>query len=104
MARELAAYAYAVTLFTVPAGYSNALLVTPAAGEISSTLKYFTGGSLEILQATQGASTPVQTAAALGYLLGTTEIVNTDGAARYYLCATGTTTQAYYLRRLSQGF
>lgn len=108
MARELWARGYAVTLLTVPAGYSNALLVTPADGEIASTLKYFAGGSLEILQAgvSQGLgfSTPVQTAVAQGYLLGTSEVINTDGAVRFYLAATGATTQAYYLRKLSQGF
>ncbi len=111
MARELTVYGFAVTLLTIPAGYSLALLVSPAPGEIASTLKYFGGGSLEILQAgfTQvSAQTqvvfPVQTAVAQGYLLATTESLNTDGAARYYLAATGTTTQAYLLRGLSQGF
>ncbi len=111
MARELTAYGFAVTLLTVPAGYSLALLVSPIAGEVSSTLKWFSGGSLEILQAgfTQvSAQTqavfPVQTAVDQGYLLSVAEVVNTDGAARYYLAATGTTTQAYLLRGLSQGF
>lgn len=111
MARELTAYAFAATLLTIPASYSLALLVTPAPGEMSMRLKYFAGGSLEILQAgfTQiSAQTqvvfPVQTAVGQGYLFGTTEEISVDGAARYYLAATGTTTQAYLLRGLSQGF
>lgn len=111
MARELTAYGFAVTLFTVSAGYSLSLLVSPVAGEISHTLKWFSGGSLEIMQAgfTQSSAQtqavfPVQTAAGQGYLLGQTELENTDGAARFYLCATGSTAQGYMLRRLSQGF
>lgn len=109
MARELTTYGYAVTQFAIPAGYSLALLVTPAPGEIGGTLKWFSGGSLEIMQAGVtgggvGITTPIQTAAGQGYLMGTTEIVNTDGAARYYLCASGSTAVAYCLRRVSQGF
>ncbi len=108
MARELTAYGFAVTLLTVPAGYSNALLVNPVPGQVSSTLKWFSGNSLEIMQAAvtlgAGLSVPIQTATGQGYLLSVSEAVNTDGAARYYLCATGATTQAYLLMGLSQGF
>jgi hypothetical protein len=109
MAREITAYGYAVTQLIVPAGYSNALFITPVAGQVFSTLKWFSGSSLEILAAggiTLGGgvtTAPVQTAAGQGYMLNVSEAVNTDGAVRFYLCATGATTIAHYLIGLSQG-
>jgi hypothetical protein len=110
MARELTAYGFAVTQLIIPAGYSNALFVTPVNGQISSTLKWFSGSSLEIMGA--GAVTlgggittpPVQTAAGQGYMLSVSEAVNTDGAVRFYLCATGATAVAHFLIGLSQGY
>lgn len=91
----------------VAPGATLALLVEGATGQIASVLRYFSGGSCEILNAPIGSTL---TAAVLvsrqghGYLLGTSETVNVEGAARYYILATGVTTTFMHLRGLSGGF
>lgn len=88
-------------------GATLALLVTPQAGQVSQTLKYFSGGSAEIVQAGAGLTatgTTLVNLAGTGYLLGTTEAINISGPARYYIIATGSTTTLMSLRGLSAGF
>lgn len=108
MARDLTAYALQSTLMTIaPGGGTLGLLVNPLNGEITSLLKYFTGGSLEIFQAPLGTTAPAagySLVPGTGYLLGTSESLTFDGAVRYYLVATGATAQAYSLKGLSQGY
>lgn len=105
MARENDQFGVGPTLLTIAAGYSLALWVRAQPGEVGSDLKYFTGGSLEIMQvATPGQSGIAQTAAGQGYLMGTTEKQSFSGPASYYLCATGATTQAYLLRKMGTGY
>lgn len=122
VAREFSIYGIQATFLAVPAGASNALLIQPMPGEISSQLKYFSGGSLEILNAnpntpTGGASAITvypngitaapgftATAAGIGYMMATTEVIGFDGAARYWLVATGATATAYLIKGLAAGF
>lgn len=129
MARELTVYGFQATLIAVPAGASNAFLVRPMPGEVSCQLKYAAGGSLEIVNANPGVLDPsapnrpggasailvypngvtanpgvTNTAAGIGYLLGTGESLSWDGAARYWLVATGATATVYLLRGLAQGY
>lgn len=94
-------------VLTIAPGATNARFVPQIAGEISSGIKYFTGGSLEIIGTTAGGTlTASQLVAAqgTGYLFGSGESLNFDGAVRYYLMATGATVVAYQLKGLSSGF
>lgn len=112
MARENGLEGVVGIKVTIAPGATNAVLMTPIAGEISSGIKYFSGGSLEILQCPSGSTlTNAQLVAAQGnstYLLGTPinqyESLNFDGAVRYYLMATGATVVCYQLKGLSTGF
>ena len=109
---------------TVPPGATQAVFVDVLAGQKAITIKYLSGGTLEILPATLGASFSAgastvnqnfffhgstHTAAALallngtGYLMGTNEILNISGPCRFYLSATGATTLLTTLRGLNAG-
>lgn len=88
-------------------GATLAFLVGATAGQLSSTIKYFSGGSLEIIQAPVGttwAGASLVNLQGTGYLMGTSEAVNLSGPVRYYLMATGSTTVCYHIRGLSDGF
>lgn len=102
MARELTVYGFTCGILAVPAGASLAVFVKAATGEVSSTLKYFSGGSLEIIGASLGNTYAIS--AGTGYLLSANEAINIDGAATYFLCATGSTAVAYFAKGLSQGY
>lgn len=102
MGREITIYGFTCGLIAVPPGASTSIFMNPAAGEIWSKLKYFSGGSLEIIGATLGNTFSVT--AGTGYLLGSTEVFAIDGAARYFLTATGTTAVVYFAKGLSQGY
>lgn len=112
MAREADTYALGATQFFIPAGATNALLVLPEWGEVSHTIKWVSGGSLEIQHPPLGPSYAAgqtwmgASLAALGtgngWILGTTEADNVNGPARYYLMATGSTAVAYKLIAYSQ--
>lgn len=99
----------------VPPGATLAVLISPQSGETGQLLKYFTGGSLEIVQApisNAGSQTVGQTWAGAslvalqgtGYLLGTSEVVSISGPARFYLMATGATVTCYLLKGLTAGY
>lgn len=102
MAREGNIFGVTTGIYTVGIGASLALLVQGAPGEGSSTVKYFSGGSLEIIGIPVGTTT-VPTAGT-GYLFGNGEVVNIAGAARYWLVATGATAIAYFAKGLTQGY
>lgn len=103
MARETTCYGLDATLLVIPAGASNALLITPIANQVSMSLKYASGGSLEIFKAVSGGTQPaVAISLGAGYPIATTEIVNCSGAPRFFLAATGATTLANLLIGLSQ--
>lgn len=102
----------------VPVGATVAVLISPLDGETGSLIKYFTGGSLEIVQApvrhdTYGQSSLIGLTWAgaslvalqgTGYLFGSSEVVSVDGPARYYLMATGATVTCYLLKGLTAGY
>lgn len=93
----------------VPPGATLAVLRVGTEGQQAQLLKYFSGGSVSIigitpLGATYSAAELVSAGNSGGYLLGTNEVVSIDGAARYYLMATGATAVVMQLKGLSQGF
>lgn len=107
MGRETDLNGVSSTNIIVPPGATMAVLINQIAGEISSGIKYFSGGSLEIFNCPVGSSlTNAQLVARQGhgYLFGTAEALNFDGAVRYYLMATGSTVVAFSLKGLSTGF
>lgn len=68
------------------------LLITPPVGSADGFLKWISGGSLEIVSNNiPGASIAGQTVAAIGYIVGTTEVVNLNGPASFYVMAAGAT-------------
>lgn len=94
--------------FIVPPGATLALLVEGVQGQGAQLLKYGSGGSCQIIGVTLGTT---MTAAQLvsagnsgGYLMGTSEAVSIDGAARYYLMATGSTATIMQIRGLTAGY
>lgn len=104
MAREADIHGFGTTLIAV--GISAAFLVIENSKQVSGTIKYFTGGSLEIVGITSGftATGTSLIMSGLGYLLGTSEAVNYSGPARYYLAATGSTATAYLLTGYGPGY
>ena len=110
--------------FYVGVGATVAVFFTPLPGQVSSSIKYMNGGTLEILPASLGisfapgtstvngtffSSGSTQSAQALanlsgtGYLMGTTEVFTIAGPAPFYLSATGATTLVSTVRSFSQG-
>lgn len=85
-------------------GTSAALFIPPREKQLSMALKYVSGGSLEIFPAPVGATsgtTATGVSVGLGYLMGTTEVFNIQGAPRFYLAATGATAIAHLALGLS---
>jgi hypothetical protein len=81
------------------------LLITPLPGEVSSQVKYASGGSIEIFNCPVGTTAPgTSLVAGKGYLLGTAEVLNITGPAQYYLVATGSTATAFCLKGLGANF
>jgi hypothetical protein len=120
MARESDLYGIIGEKLTIAPGATNALFMPGYPGELASIVKYVSGGSLEVVGAPPGASLPNFAGASYvgstwlglslvpfignGYLLGSTEILNITGPARYYLMATGSTVIAMHFVGRSQGF
>lgn len=92
----------------IPPGATLAVLMTGNAGQCSEVLKYYSGGTLQILGVTVGttltAAQLVSAGNSGGYIFGTSEALTVDGAARYYLMATGATCVVMHLRGLTAGF
>lgn len=81
----------------IPPGITVAVYVGATAAEVMKTIKYTSGSSLVyIMQDNNGSTMAGATLAAnfglsMGYLIGGTEIINTEGPASFYLAATGAT-------------
>ena len=76
------------------------------AGRNSLTFKYVSGGSLEIINAAYGQTLTAGAGVTLqgtGYLMGATEVLNFNGAPRFYIMATGTTATAHAIFGKSSG-
>ena len=104
MAREADIHGFRATMLAV--GMSSPLLIVENSGQVSGTIKYFSGGSLEIVGVTFGVTytgTSLQIAGT-GYLFGTSEAFNYSGPARFYLCSTGATAVAYQLLGFGPGY
>lgn len=102
-------------MIIVPSGATNAVLMEAVGGQGSAIIKYGSGGSLEIVQApcagisfptgaTTWAGASLVALNGTGYLMGAAEAIQYDGAARYYLIATGATAIAYSLKGLTPSF
>lgn len=107
MGRDLEVFGFIGEKVFIPPGATLAVVMGVTAGQMGSVLKYFSGGSLEIVNCPPGSTltgAQLVTANGTGYLFGSQEAVNFDGPARFYLMATGATVIAYYLRGLSAGF
>lgn len=108
-------FGFGSTRVVVPVGATVATLITPIAGQNSMQLKYYGGGTLQIIglqNMTLGqfgnvgsTLTAQQLADAVGnhYLMDTTEKLSIDGPATFYLQALGATTIVMMLIGKTQG-
>lgn len=106
MADENTIWAYATTNMIVAPGGTNAVLVLPPSGVVSSILKYGSGGTLEVIGVTVGTTYTAAQLAALpgtGYPMGAGEAIGEDGPVRYYLMCTGNTCTANLMWGKSAG-
>lgn len=91
----------------IPAGATNAVLLSPGAYIKATLLKCGSGGSLGIFGVMQGNSGAVLTGTSLvagfsnSYLLSTTEIISIGGPVTFYLVATGSTAVATLIQGMS---
>lgn len=95
-------------------GATNAVLVEGVGGQGGAMMKYISGGSCMIVQAPMGisfggattwtgTSLIAELAANNVWPIGS-EIISLDGAARFYLMATGATAVVGIMRGLTPGF
>lgn len=93
------------TFLAVPAGATNAVLITPLAGQISVNLKYSSGSTLYLIGVGHGVTLAASDLNnfASHYLIGSSESLAIDGPARFYLAATAATTIVYMLRGFGAG-
>jgi hypothetical protein len=91
-------YGFGATQLTV--GVGVAYQVRPGEKVNGGFIKYLSGGSLSIVSnvGAGGAS------GALGYVLGTTEVVSWEGPATLFLSASGSTAVCGYVPSYSQGY
>lgn len=97
------------TQLIVPSGATLAILLQNNAFECNSIVKYFSGGSLELIGISGGygntyAGGSLVAMNGTGYLFGSGEAVSIGGPARYYLMATGATAVAYLLKGMGTGY
>lgn len=110
---------------TVPVGATNAYFLNVIHREKALMIKYVSGGTLEILPASQGGSlinggsqlystpnflggstqTPGMLAAlsGTGYVMTAGEVISIDGPCRMYLSSTGATTIIHAIQGTGQG-
>lgn len=94
-------YSFGSTKIAVPVGATLALLITANAFQSAITLKYFSGGTLELIGCPQGTTLTAQNlsdASGQHYLFATNETLNIGGPARFYLSSTSATTVVMALR------
>lgn len=88
----------------VAIGLSQVIRITAGSYQYSTALKYFSGGSLEIVPPqASGSSTAAGNAWGKGYMLGLGEVSVWDGPAAIYLAATGSTAIAHLMIGYTQG-
>lgn len=95
------------TRLVIGVGSTIALFVQPGPGQVNMTLKYFSGGTLEILNCLQPNNSPMgptlfvgstlsqqqlATASGTGYIMGTSEVLAINGHASFYLSSLSATT------------
>lgn len=100
-------YGLVTQRLAIPPGATQAVLMVPEPGQNSLLLKYFSGGTLEIIGVTAGVTlTAAQlvTASGTGYLIGTSEILSLDGPARFYLSSLGATSVLHVITGRSAGY
>ena len=99
----------------IPVGATLAVFITPDAKLVNLTIKYLSGGTLELLSC--GYTEPVlglkigttQTPAALaslsgsGYLMGGSEVLSFSGHPSFYLSSTGATSIVCAIYAKGQG-
>lgn len=90
----------------VPVGATAAYFMDSVAGEKAITIKYVSGGTLEILEAVNGTTmsgTTLLAVSGTGYLMGNSEVITFDGPTRMYLSCLGATTLLMSIRGKSAG-
>jgi hypothetical protein len=104
-------FGFRTSRLTIPPGASQAVFVDGIAGQNTLVIKYFSGGTLEILGATivngvQTTLAPLDLAGlnGTGYLMTAAETLIFQGDPRFYLSATSATTVVMVLRGMGQGF
>lgn len=105
MARENDIHAFGTTTITLAA--TGTLLIPEEAGQVSGTVKYLSGGSLEIVGVGVGITytgTSLSSLPGKGYFLDISETINFEGPVRYYLVATGSPAVLSVLKGLSSGY
>lgn len=112
MGREADIMGFTAALLTITAGATNALAINPCPGQVGNIVKYISGGTLEIHGAplynptianssTAWAGASLVALQGTGYPMAVNETVPYDGAARYYLMATGSNVTVAILRGIS---
>lgn len=89
----------------VTVGLSGFIGLTALPGQIAMTVKYMSGGTLEIggsYSLVNGVSTAFSWGN--GYQLSSSEIFNANMSGGYLLAASGATSIAHVIRGLSEGF
>lgn len=99
-------------------GSTQAFFLDVIPGQVTTTVKYISGGTLEIIGCTTnaGINDPSKIAVSTtfsvadlgalngtGYLMGTTEILSVDGPIRVYLSSTGATTTVCLIKGRASG-
>lgn len=96
------------TQVIIAPGATNAAWVDFGSLTSSVQVKYFSGGTLEIVGSPRGGTMPGASLAGLPgtqYIMGTSEVQSFDGPVRFYLMASGATTIACLMAGLnSPGF
>jgi hypothetical protein len=118
-------YSVATSRPAFPLGATNAFFVDVQPGQLYTQVKYFGGGTLEILQCSSGASlasggsqlygtpnfisgstlpgTMLIAMAGTGYMMSANEVVTLAGPCRFYLLQTGTTGLICLMKGLGAG-
>lgn len=92
------------TQIVVAPGATNARWIDFGERVTSLQVKYFSGGTLEIVGSPAGGTMPGASLAGLPgtqYIMGTSEVQSIDGPCRFYLMATGSTTIACLMAGLT---
>ena len=92
------------TQVVIAPGETNARWIDFGSLVTSVQVKYFSGGTLEIIGSPAGGTMPGASLAGLPgtqYIMGTTEVQSFDGPVRFYLMASGSTAIACLISGLT---